>query len=270
MSPSLLLVSANPEAFADQHGAGRTLRWPHETPALLTAHWSRLTPMLDALSAATRVRRLGLDEALALPLVPEMAVVIELGTAGERLSLSTDPGNAARLASLLVGLGYAEDRVAGVPLDVLGRLLPGAGRAAGLTQTASILSLARELLAALRDPRRWLAMTDRSEAGLAAARVLSLAGMTLVPPAATSIPTAARTPMLAEIDGGFELRIPVEGLRKDLLRLASAEGRLLVSTDGVTIPVELPAALKRCRVTGASTDAGALVVRFQIDEQRWR
>lgn len=270
MSPSLLLVSSDPRAFAEQHGISRSIQWPEQTPELLAGHWDRLAPALDALAGTTGVRRLGVDEALVLPLIPEIAVILELGAADGRVSLSTDPGSAARLLTLLAGVGYAEDRVAGVPLDLLGRLMPGAGRMPGVTQLASVLSLARELLAHLRDPQRWVALTGDSEADRSAARVLSLAGMAIAEPSATEHAPAPSRPRLVQSDGGFELRIPVRGLRKDRLRLASAEGRLLVSTDGVTVPVELPAALKRCKVTGASTDAEALVVRFQIDERRWR
>lgn len=270
MSPSLLLVSANPESFAAQHAVGRQIQWPQDAAELLATHWSQLAPMLDAVTGSTGVRRLGADEALALPMFAELAVALELGSADHQLSLITGAGNATRLLAMLSGLGYAEDRVAGVPLDLVAPLLPAAGRLPGLTQAASVLSLAREVLTGLRDPERWLAVTDGSETDQAAARVLSLAGMTVLEPGEASSPSPPAKRSLRETTDGFELRIPVRGIRKELLRLASAEGRLLVSTDGVTIPIELPAALKRCKVTGASTDADALLVRFQVDERRWR
>ncbi|MFC8044371.1 ArsA family ATPase [Nocardia sp. NPDC057353] len=65
----------------------------------------------------------------------------------------------------------------------------------------------------------------------------------------------------------LRMRLPV--VDPATLRLGRVEDELIVGADGVRRRVPLAPVLRRCTVSGAELDDGALVVRFRPDPQEW-
>ncbi len=65
----------------------------------------------------------------------------------------------------------------------------------------------------------------------------------------------------------LRMRLPV--VDPATLRLGRVEDELIVGADGVRRRVPLAPVLRRCTISGAELDGGALVVRFHPDPQEW-
>lgn len=248
------------------------VRWPDDGPELIERQWDQLQPMMQAVTDLTGVRRAGLEEALAMPGIAAAAAIHELSEtpSGAPMTLLGDPVSISALVRHAIAVAYAEDRLAGIPLDIVSRLYPQARGIPGLRQASGLIAAARTWAGRLRDEHSWTAGVEGGVLGDRAARVLSLAGIAVhdidTDLNATGPPRLRR---VTETDDGYELRIPTRGVRKDGLRIARAGEQVLVTTDGITVPVALPAALTRCRVSGASTDPDELVIDFMRDGRKW-
>ena len=71
------------------------------------------------------------------------------------------------------------------------------------------------------------------------------------------------------LDAEFELRIAVPLTDDADLDLARVDDELAITVDGRRRLVALPAALRRCVVTGAEVDARGLAVRLRPDPELW-
>ncbi|MEV0357985.1 ArsA family ATPase [Nocardia sp. NPDC050697] len=67
----------------------------------------------------------------------------------------------------------------------------------------------------------------------------------------------------------YTLRMPLPVVDPATLRLGRVEDELIVGADGVRRRVPLAPVLRRCTVSGAELDGGALVVRFRPDPEEW-
>lgn len=266
MTRSVLLASVAPEPPEHVRAGRSVLRWPDDGPDILERRWERIAPALESLAGATGTVPVGVDEASALPHLVAAATVLELSRAGGPVLLTGEPAALASLVGQVLAARYAEDRLLGAPVDILARLTPALRALPAAGPAAEVIAASRSWLAALRDPGRWCALVDDDEAGARVGRMLSLAGIHV----AARPDDAPRQARLEPVDGGYLLALPVHRLRKDRLRLASARDRLLVTTDGRTVPVELPSALRRCRVAAATVDGDELVVRFETEQESWR
>ncbi|WP_153504818.1 hypothetical protein [Cumulibacter manganitolerans] len=264
MATSLLVAGLECPRHPAVPMPARVLRWPEDAPAVVERQWPALRPVLAAITTATGVGRVSIDEAGALPQARVAALILELAavTPPHPVAVIAEPGVLTDLVVQAASLGYAEDRLAGFPIDVLTRLHPGLRGLPAAVEVGAVLAAARAWSSALRNPDRWSAVTEPGRAGERAARVLSLAGVRI---AGAEPPEGAVRPT----DGGFELRIFVRGIVKEGLRLSRADDRLLVGIDGVSLPIELPAVLRRCQIVRATTEPDALVVTFVPDERRW-
>ncbi|MGG8408572.1 ArsA family ATPase, partial [Streptomyces sp. 12297] len=84
---------------------------------------------------------------------------------------------------------------------------------------------------------------------------------------------AARTPWdvedLRAADGVLVWRVPLPGVTKDGLDLVRRGDELLLTAGPFRRIVSLPAALRRCTVSGAALRDGELSIRFTPDPALW-
>lgn len=269
MSPSLLVAADEVDESAAWLAGLRVRHWPDDVPTLVDDRWAMLAPLLDAVTGATGVRRVGADEAMALPLMPALATGLEM-VDGD-IAIVGEPAALTRLVTDLLSLAFAEQRLSGMPVDVLARLHPALRAVPGAAAFGRLIEALRAWPASAADPALWGAAIAPGKAGERAARVLALLGMRVGEIRGAGVDWDDGRPLeLARSAGGYLLTLRVRGLRKESLRLARAGERLLVTVDGVTVPVTLPSVLRRCEIRGGRVEEHGLVIDLVPDETRWR
>lgn len=279
MGPSLLVAADDPdEVIVGAADAWQVIRWPDDGPRLVAAHWDRIGPCLDAVTEQTGAARLSAEEAAALPGVRTLAGMLALRAQdGESPRLFVgEPESVASFTVAVSSLGYAQQRVLPMPLDLLAMLNRSMRR---LAAAGAPLSIATELVQQLHE--QWVAaVIAQSRGGRRAGVHLALAGVPMLS-TATAVREVITSGAVAELStepllkvrtesGDLELVIACRGLRKEELELARAGDHLLVTAYGIVHPIALPAAVKRCRITGAGVHADGIVVRLQPQEGMWR
>lgn len=281
MGPSLLVAADDPRAVvAGAAERWRVIVWPDDGPRLVATHWDRIGPGLDAVTEQTGAGRLSAEEAAALPGVRTLAGMLALRSRdGEAARLLVgDPGSVAAFVVAVSSLGYAQQRVLPMPLDLLAMLNRSMRR---LAAAGAPLSVATELVQDLHEHERWAgSVLAEGRGGRRAGVHLALAGVPMLSDATdvraaieSGRPVVLDTSPLLQVRGEPdepELLIGCPGLRKGELELARAGDHLLVTAYGVVHPIALPAAAKRCRITGAGVHPDGIVVRLQPQEGMWR
>lgn len=279
MNTGLVVASDDPAAVAAaaRDHDYRPLRWPEDGLQLIEQHWDRIGPCLDALTEQTGVRRLGPDEAAALPGVSTIAVMLTLlGDADRQQSvvLVAEPGALTSLVSTVSNLTYGQRRVLPMPLDILASMNR---KLRGVAAMSSALSVSGAVLSQLRTRGRWAAVADvAAQRGQRAARHLALAGIAVLPETDLSTalaegPSRPADPWLhvERCEAGYELLVRVPWLERDSMVLSRAGDDLIVTVDGLAHPIELPSGLKRCAVIGGSVTGAGLHIRFQPERGKW-
>lgn len=280
MGAGLVVATDHPEAVvaaARDHDC-LLVRWPDDGPRLIERHWDSIAPCLDALTEQTGVRRLSPDEAVALPGVSTIAVMLTLLGAGDRAPrlLVADPGAVTDLIRTISNLTYSQRRVLPMPLDILASMNR---KLRGVAALGSALSVSGATLTQLRTRGRWAAVVDADgNRGRRAARHLTLAGIALRPATGTidaalagaQAPPADPWFEVARYGDDLELFVPAPGLDRESTRLSRAGDDLLVTVDGIAHPIELPSGLKRCVVVGGTVRDDGLRVRFRPERGKWR